>query len=139
MECSPPSYLKGQSRALLKRPRYCWVLPRTRTKTCQGTPISKFARSHAAASRLLHDLLVVGGQRPEWRSQHLKILLTPPPSETEWGQDPTYRKDERDTSPYSLRAIQVSLGAKEEILLALAFPGNNGGAIQKYFDRFACR
>ena len=64
---------------------------------------------------------------------------SPPPSETEWDQDSTYRKDQRDTSPYSLRAIQLSLGAKEEILLALAFPGDDGGAIQKHLDRFACR
>lgn len=66
-------------------------------------------------------------------------LSTPPLSETEWGQESTYRKDQRDTSPYSLRAVQVSLGAKEEILLALAFPGDNSGAIQKYLNRFACR
>ena len=68
-----------------------------------------------------------------------KGFFTPPLSETKWTQESTYRKDKRDTSPYSLRAVQVSLGAKEEILLALAFPGYHGGAIQKYLDRFACR
>ena len=68
-----------------------------------------------------------------------EVLYTPPLSETEWTQESTYRKDKRDTSPYSFRAVQVSLGAKEEVLLALAFPGDHGGAVQKYLDRFACR
>ena len=68
-----------------------------------------------------------------------EVFLTLPLSEAEWGQESTYRKYQRDTTPYSLKAVQVSLGAKEEILLALAFPGDYGGTIQKYLDRFACR
>ncbi len=52
----------------------------------------------------------------------------------------TYRENKGDATSHSLGAIEVSFGAEEEVLLAFGrLPGDDSGAIEQHFDRFARR
>ena len=49
-----------------------------------------------------------------------------------------YRKDQGNPTPHRFGAVQVGLGADEQILLALCrLPGENGGAEEKDLDGLA--
>lgn len=55
-------------------------------------------------------------------------------------EETTNRENNRYPPPHRLRAIQVGLGAKEQILFAFCgFPGDDSCTEEEDFDRFAGR